>query len=492
MDGMAIVWFKRDLRLRDHEPLAHAAASGLPVLFLYLDEPSQCAHPDYDQRHRSFVMQSLAAMAQELKEAGHILQVIRAEAVPFFTRIREKIPRLQLYSHEETGHHLSYRRDREVKALCRACGIPWIESQSNAVVRGLTHRESWNEQWADRMLGPQAHVPLSSVIPALLPIALAHEWPAADPAGESTSAAMQPGGEPSGHRYLDTFLQERVEGYGRAISRPQESRRSCSRLSPYLAWGNLSLRQVYQATLLARSRRRHVRQIDLFTARLHWHCHFVQKFESECAMEFNNLNSGYDDTRNEVHERLVKAWEDGLTGVPLVDACMRCLRETGYLNFRMRSMLVSFLTHHLWQPWQAGVHHLARHFLDYDPGIHYPQFQMQAGTTGVNTIRLYNPYKQAEEHDPGGQFIRKWVPELQSLPLPFVYRPDRMTPLDQRFHSFTLDADYPAPVVDVDKAAAHAREHLWKTKRSDAVRSENSRIIRRHVKPSRVPRRDSQ
>jgi deoxyribodipyrimidine photo-lyase len=221
--------------------------------------------------------------------------------------------------------------------------------------------------------------------------------------------------------------------------------------------------------------------LQFFVSRLHWHCHFIQKFESECRLEWENLNTGFDAIRTELRPDWVEAWCAGKTGFPMIDASMRSVCATGYLNFRMRSMLVSFLTHHLWQPWQAGVHHLAQQFLDFEPGIHYPQFQMQAGTMGVNTLRIYNPVKQAEENDPDGSFLRQWLPELAELPLPFLREPWKMTELEMLSYGVRLGVDYPNRIVDHEEAARSAREFLWGTKRSPAARSQVGQILARHV-----------
>ena len=125
---------------------------------------------------------------------------------------------------------------------------------------------------------------------------------------------------------------------------------------------------------------------------------------------------------------------------------MKCLIKTGWLNFRMRAMLVSFLCHHLQLNWKDGVYHLAKLFLDFEPGIHYTQFQMQSGVTGINTIRVYNPLKQSKEKDPAGLFIKHWLPELNHLSPKFIHEPWKLTLIDLNGHQ--LPGIYHQPIIN--------------------------------------------
>ncbi|WP_040670064.1 cryptochrome/deoxyribodipyrimidine photo-lyase family protein [Nitritalea halalkaliphila] len=489
MQDLHVVWFKRDLRLSDHAPLQAALAEKKWCLLLYFFEPELVASPHSDTRHWRFVLQSLHEMQAKLETHGLQLHILYADPLPVLRQLQETYGIACLYSHIETGLAITYRRDLAVADFCRENGIRWREFQQQGVRRGRKNRERWSQEWYAQMTAPLAQPNFHRAKGISLPKTFLENLPQAPlpQAWQENNPLMQPGGEDPAQRYLQSFLRDRVRHYNQHISKPSLSRSSCSRLSPYLAWGNLSMRQVYQAAEARRKSGFQARNLVNFQSRLRWHCHFIQKFEMEDQMEFRCVNQGFEKMEKPLDSAKVEAWKEGRTGFPLVDACMRCLKETGYLNFRMRAMLVSFLTHHLLQDWRHGVAHLARYFLDFEPGIHFPQFQMQAGVTGINTVRIYNPVKQAEDHDPEAVFISKWVPELAQLPIPYRLKPWELSPIEASLYQFQLGSSYPAPIIDLEKAAKIARDQIWSAQKMPEVQQEAKRILRKHTLPNRQP-----
>ncbi len=187
------------------------------------------------------------------------------------------------------------------------------------------------------------------------------------------------------------------------------------------------------------------------------------------------MHRAYDRLPREANAVRLAAWSLGQTGFPFVDACMRSLAATGWRNFRLRAMLMSFASYHLWLPWRQTGLVLARLFTDYEPGIHWPQTQMQSGTTGINTVRMYNPVKQGYDQDPAGLFIRRWVPELAAVPDEHLHEPwrwDEATPI--------LGRAYPERVVDHITAGQEARSRVWGIRGGLAYRSEADAIQNKH------------
>ncbi len=478
MQSINIVWFKRDLRLSDHEPLCAAADAHLPVLLIYIFEPSIFEYSDSAPRHWRFAYESLLEMNKKLSAFGLNIILFKEEAKDVFKKVCTAFDVRNVWSYQETGNSLTFERDKTVSAFLNSKSISWKEFSCNGIIRAAKNRIGWDANW-NMQMGQPLQQPnfnkLKQVEWQQKQLQLPEEFKKSD-------ALFQPGGSEFGQRYLQSFLQHRCQFYAKHISQPYSSRKSCSRISPYLAFGNLSMREVYQQTLIAVEGSANKRQLHFFIARLHWHCHFIQKFEQACSMEFFNLNKGFNGIRTACNDEWIKLWEKGETGYPLVDACICCLKATGYINFRMRSMLVSFFTHHMWQPWQAVAHFLARLFLDYEPGIHYSQIQMQAGTMGVNTIRIYNPIKQSIEQDPNGVFIKKWLPQLAQLPIQFIHEPWLMSEMEQQLYACVLGQHYPKPMLDVGVTAKFARINLWAIKKSSATQKENVEVLKQHVR----------
>jgi len=182
-------------------------------------------------------------------------------------------------------------------------------------------------------------------------------------------------------------------------------------------------------------------------------------------MQFRNLNRDFDAIRQKVDIELIEKVFSSQSGIPYIDALIR-------QHFRSRAILVSFLCNTCQQPWQSIAPRIASLFLDYEPGIHYPQFQMQAGTTGINTIRIYNPVYNGQQKDPEGKFIYHFIPELKNVPMKYIHEPHLWEDFDS--------IDYPEPIVDIKSTNKIAKDLLWTTK-GNILKSDKDKIVKKHA-----------
>ena len=478
---MNVVWFKRDLRVTDHKALASAASSGI-VVPLYILEPELWKQPDVSCRHFDFLKECLISLRGDLQRQGLNLVIKVGDAVEVLQAIHERRCIKCLWSHQETWNGWSYRRDIRVRQWAKTNNIQWKEPAQNGVVRNLSSRNGWSMNWNKEMRQPLS---CFDTTPATVD-EVSEPIPTPKELGilQNTCTNRQAGGRLEARKLLKSFLYERGEAYPKEMSSPVTAFESCSRLSPHLAFGTISIREAFLSlekriqelkAIPAKDRGNWVRALRSFGGRLRWHCHFIQKLEDQPSIEFDNMHPSYNGLReNDFNEEYFQAWKEGQTGYPMVDACMRALRETGWINFRMRAMLMSFSSYHLWLHWRKPALHLAQLFTDYEPGIHYSQAQMQSGTTGINSIRIYNPIKQGLDHDPNGIFIRKWVPELETVTTEALHGPSiERAPI----------SNYPLAIVDEKLARKTAAERIYNLRRDASHKETAKNVFKKHGSP---------
>ena len=336
-----LVWFKRDLRVHDSPALARAAGMGA-VLPVYIVEPGLWALPDTSARQWDFTAEALADLRGQLGDLGAPLVVRVGDAVDVLQRICRQNGITHIISHEETGNQWTYARDLAVHAWARGIGIAWEELPQSGVVRRLQGRNGWAARRdafmaGERVDAPLAIAPISGVEPGAIPTARALKL------ADDRCPHRQNGGRAAALGIMDSFLNVRGEPYRFAMSSPVSGERACSRLSGHLAVGAVSVREVVQTTTQRQSQRpagRWPGSLASFQSRLAWRDHFMQKLEDQPGIELRCLQRAAEGLcpRESDAQRLA-AWQAGETGLPFLDACMRYLAATGWLNFRMRSMV---------------------------------------------------------------------------------------------------------------------------------------------------------
>ena len=357
--SIEVVWFKRDLRTSDHLPLLEATSGDLPVLCLFLVEPQRLAQPDCDPIHIEWELDCAYELRKKLEEAGANLDIMHSDALEAIEEIHAKYTISRIRSHEETGTTWSFDRDKRVSSWCIENNVEWLEYPNNGVIRGMNERDKWKTS-RDRRMGLDLLAPPKKI---------------AGVQSVSGNVTMQSigisrrqiihrpvPGQDAAMDVLRSFLSSRGESYRWSMSSPSLAVDNCSRLAPYFSTGCISVRRVVQTTSAkmrrlkeARSRGEDVggwlQSLSSFQSRLAWHCHFMQKLEMEPTLDTRAQNPLIDENMNRVMDKeRFRAWSEGKTGWPFFDACMRSLIATGWINFRMRAMMMSAASYNLWLP----------------------------------------------------------------------------------------------------------------------------------------------
>lgn len=475
----AIWLIKRDFRLTDNPALNKSLQLSETTLPVYIYDPRQRSESDFSRVHLGAISASLSRLRASLQDISADIYIAHGPIVAELEKLKETIPIDIIVSCEEIGNANSWSRDKELADWTRGTGVKWFETRQLGVIRGITSRDKRSRLRESFYKSGSIPKPSSINFNSNARKLCLESW--AKLGSRVRNAEIQGGvicerlGEEQGLESLRSFLKTRGLGYSGGISSPNTAFLSGSRLSEHLALGTLSSRFVFQET------KRRIEELETsdspdivkwrrslraFSSRLHWRDHFIQRLESCPSMEFEELNPSFRSIPYLREEKLLEKFSKGETGFPLIDACMRCLHEQRFLNFRMRAMLVSFACHALHLSWKDIHPVLAKLFLDYEPGIHLSQLQMQAGVTGINTLRVYSPSKQLLEQDPNARFVKAYLPELKKTPVSEIMSGELRS--------------YPKPIVDFSSRTSQMKSVLYEIKKSEDARANNLEVLRKY------------
>jgi deoxyribodipyrimidine photo-lyase len=449
--GRTVVWFRRDLRIADHEPLYRAARRG-EVIPVFIFDRALLHHPETGSARVAFMLACLHALDGDLQAVGGRLILKSgnpAQVLPDLVRATEAEG---VYAHTDCERIYGRVRDGAVNRALAAAGmkIRWFEPPGS--VPELMPYPRYRQRWFQAMADPQVPTPTQVSVPPDIPsdrlptLAQLQHTP--------DGKAIPPGGTVAARSLLKDFLTHKRDRYYWQLSYP--SAEATTGLSPHIKFGAISVRECVQ-TIRATPHggdRRLQRSHQQLIARLRWGQGFTQRFRYLPQLELRSLYQGFDADGWAFDETLYTAWQQGETGFPIVDAAAHCLQATGgwlALNFRTRAIYASFLSNLLGMDWRYGALHFMRHLIDGDCPIDHYQWAMQAGVTHCLDkpwTRIYNPGQVAVDRcDPDGIFIKRWLPELAHLPADQLGQPPPVK-------------GYPTPILDYRAARQQRVQQL--------------------------------
>lgn len=450
----ALCWLRRDLRLSDHSALAAAtaAAESVAVVFIF-DRVILDQLQDRDDRRITFIHRSLVEIDEKLQALGSKLVVLVGDPI-------EQIPLLARHLKvDEVVTATDYEpyavaRDARVQGELSQVGIGFRSVQDTVLVDPAKvvgpngpyrvyspFARAWRIQ-----IQPDADCGLRTFDPkALTPVSelaqFSHPWSLEDIGFVEAELSVQ-AGESGAIAQLEQFWPV-VTSYAERRDFPAQPNTSV--LSPHLRFGTVSIRELARRAYATSGK-----GAEKWLAELIWREFYFAIIHHFPYVVDTTFNPAYRDLQYPGGEEEFRAWTNGQTGYPLVDAAMRCLLATGWMHNRLRMVVASFLTKDLLVDYRLGEAHFARYLLDFELASNNGGWQWAAGT-GADPqpyFRIFNPILQSEKFDPDGEFIRKWVPELRELSGPALHFPTRASTFDLATSGVELGRNYPFPVVD--------------------------------------------
>lgn len=458
---LAIFWFRRDLRLADNPGLSAALERYDRVLPVYLWSPEDEGEWSPGGAARWWLRRSLASLDDSLRELGSRL-LLRSgpagETLPALVRESgaQAVFWNRLYDPALVARDTAIKarlREMDVEAGSFQAGLlfePW----TLATGKGEPYRV-FTPFWKAALKQPEPEPPL----PAPKALKAPARWPqgvSLERLGETLGLSPQQRwhesleqhwqpGEPAALTRLDAWCEGALDRYGEGRNRPD--RDETSGLSPFLHHGELSPRQAWHAAGAHRDRLAE-RDLDTWLRELGWRefaHHVLYHFPRTPTEPMYEKYAAFPWRDN--HQSLLAAWQQGRTGIPLVDAGMRQLWATGWMHNRVRMVVASLLVKNIRAPWQAGAQWFWDTLVDADLANNTLGWQWSAGSgaDAAPYFRIFNPVTQGEKFDPQGRYVKRWVPELADLPATLVHRPWEQPP-----------ADYPAPIIDLKQTREEA------------------------------------
>ncbi|MCC8948863.1 deoxyribodipyrimidine photo-lyase [Bradyrhizobium sp. USDA 4516] len=480
-----IVWFRDDLRLSDHPALHEAAASGAPVVGLYVrDEESRALMPPAVRRlggaTRWWLAQSLRALGKSLTMAGGSLVLRTGPAASVIATLAREIgARAVFWNDIAQAPHQAVAR--EVEAALASDSIDSQIFRGDLLVEPKALRNKDNRAlrvftpfWR-RVQGlgdPPRPLPAPKRLTSIGGIAsdALDDW-GLEPTRPDWAGGLRETwtpGEAAAQARLKRFLDEGISGY--ADDRDRPDRDGTSRLSPHLRFGEISPRQVFHAARFAAAEdSRLAGDIDKFLSELGWREFCRHLLFDVPDMADRNLQELFDAFRWRRNALALEAWQRGLTGYPIVDAGMRELWHSGVMHNRVRMVAASFLVKHLLIDWRTGEQWFWDTLVDADAGSNPANWQWVAGcgADAAPYFRVFNPVLQGEKFDPDGGYVRRWVPELAQLSNELIHQPWTATPIELASAGIELGKTYPPPIVDHKQGRERALAAYAKIRRKD-------------------------